>query len=94
MKKVIYETGMGEEDDDYCGALHLYIGEGELIFDPYYQSLSYGEEDIVEHDLETIKKLIAEISKRYNLYKQKTKKDKGIAEEIFNGKIDLKNERI
>lgn len=94
MKKVIYETGMGEEDGDYCKALHLYLGGGELIFDPYYQSLSYDEEDIAEHDLETVEKLISEISKRYNLYKQKTKKNKGIAEEIFNGKIDLENERI
>lgn len=94
MKKVIYETGMGEEDDDYCKALHLYIGRGELIFDPYYQSLSYNEEDIAEHDLETVEKLISEISKRYNSYKQKTKKNKGIAEEIFNRKINLKNGRI
>lgn len=94
MKKVIYETETGEEDDDYCKALHLYLSGRELIFDPYYQSLSYDEEDIAEHDLETVEKLISEISKRYNLYKQKTKKNKGIAEGIFNRKVDLKNGRI
>ena len=89
MKKVIYKTGMGEEEDDYCKALHLDIGKGELIFDPYYQCLTYDEDEIREHDYETVERLIEEIERRYKLWQSKTKANAKIAEDIFYEELDI-----
>jgi hypothetical protein len=94
MKRVIFATDYGEEDDDYTKAVHLKIGNGTLSYDPYYQKLTYydnnyNEYGIEEDDLETVQNLIKEVERRFKAFENGIKgiRTKAV-KELFDKPID------
>jgi len=86
MKMAMYETGLGEKEDDYTKTISLDIGGGTLSYDPYYQDITYNDEEI--EGLEALNSLIKEITKRLALFEKKTKeiRDKA-AQEVFGKEL-------
>ena len=94
MKKVVFVTDYGNEEDDYTKTINLNIGNGILSYDPYYQKLVYYDNDdceyeIKEDDLEIVQKLIREIETRFEKFKREIKKIRtSSVERLFNKPID------
>ena len=94
MKKVVFVTDYGNEEDDYTKTINLNIGNGILSYDPYYQKLIYYDNDgceyeIKEDDLEIVQKLIREIETRFEKFEREIKKIRTISvEKLFNKPID------
>ena len=94
MKKVVFVTNYGNEEDDYTKTINLNIGNGILSYGPYYQKLVYYDNDdceyeIKEDDLEIVQKLIREIETRFEKFKREIKKIRtSSVEKLFNKPID------
>lgn len=95
MKRVVFATNYGGEEDDYTKTIHLNIGHGTLSYDPYYQRLTYYDDqdceyDVEEDDLETVQKLVKEIKERFNQFEngiksERTKLVKGLFDKPIGG---------
>lgn len=94
MKKVVFATNNGNEEDDYTKTINLNIGNGILSYDPYYQKLVYYDNDgceyeIKEEDLEIVQKLIREIETRFEKFEREIKKIRtSSVEKLFDKPID------
>ena len=92
MKKIVFATDYGNEEDDYTKTINLDIGGGTLSYDPYYQKLAYyddnSEYEIKEDDLKTVQRLIKEIEKRYKAFENGIKEIRTkLVKEIFDNPI-------
>ena len=92
IKKVVFATGYGNEEEDYTKTINIDIGGGTLSYDPYYQKLTYyddnSEYEIREDDLKTVQELIKEIEKRYKAFENGIKEIRTkLTKEIFDKPI-------
>ncbi len=98
MKTIIFRTGLGcieEEGIDSAGpeSLNLDFGGGGLYSCIYYEQVRFCDSKGIEHefdnDLESIKRLLSEIKKRYALLEKETAGNKIKTDEIFNKHFKL-----
>jgi len=85
MRIALAITKRGYIEDDYTKTIYLYIGEGTLSYDPYYNQLSYDDEEI---EISQATFFIKEIKKR--LAQVEAKITKSVVEAAFSKPLKIK----